>query len=383
MDILPFDKIIKKYRKLKCPEGVFDPTTIPWKRNKYFVLCSERSIGKTTNILLMGMCAHEILGTQVQYIRQHEDMLTPKNLRQLFDTILAYDYVSKVTDGKWKDLYYFAAGWHYCNKDENGKIIEKDEKPFMKCLAINKNEFYKSTYNAPFGDWIIFDEFCSRYYPQDEFVAFCDLTRTIIRSRKCPVVILLGNTLDRYNQYFSEMELLGVSTTMPLGEHTEVTTAKGTPIYVSFPTLEKTPAKLEFNRLFYGFRNKKLGAITGDDWALTPMQRIDPTDDARDILYKNVFVLYEDNIIQLEVAYSEKYGTHVLAHFAKRTYEDSRIYSVALMVDGRYRYRFGYDTIDKMLWGLYERKKFYYATNSVGVLIDKYVDTAKTNRRLY
>lgn len=383
--MLPFDKTAKAYKKLKCPEGVYDPTTIPWKRNKYFVLCSERSIGKTTNILLYGMCMREEDGkTQLQYIRQHEDMLTPKNLNNLFATIEAFGYVEKVTKGKWKDLYYYSRGWYYCNKDENGKIVEKDTAPFMVCLGLNRNEYYKSSYNAPFGNFIIYDEFVSRYaISQDEFIMFCDVTKTIIRGRSEPVIVMLGNTLDRYNMYFSEMELLGITTSMPLGEHTETATAKGTPIYVEFPTGGKTHHKLEINRLFYGFKNKKLGAITGDDWAIVPMQHIDSHDDEREILFKNIYVLYEGNVLQLEFAYSPSYGSHVLAHMAKAPHDDSRIYSADLMIDSRYRYKFGYDDIDKLIWTLYERKKFYYASNTVGVLIDKYVDTCKQQRRLY
>lgn len=381
--MLPFDKAIREYKKLGCPEGVYNPCNMPWKRNKYFVLCSERSIGKTTNILLFGMCLHEIDNTQLQYIRQHEDMLTPKNLSNLFATIEAYGYIEKVTKGKWKDLYYYSRGWYYCNKDENGKVVEKDASPFMICLGLNRNEYYKSSYNAPRGNYLIFDEFCSRYYGQDEFISFCDVTKTVIRGRSEPVIIMLGNTLDRYNQYFSEMELLGITTSMPLGEHTETTTAKGTPIYVEFPTAEKTTHKLELNRLFYGFKNKKLGAITGDDWALTPMQHIDSRDDEREILFKNLYMIYEGNTIQLEFAFSPRYGSHVLAHFANAPHDDSRVYTVELMLDSRYRYKFGYDDIDKLIWTLYERKKFYYATNSVGVLVDKYVDTCKQQRRLY
>lgn len=384
MNMLPFDKIIREYNKLKCPSDVYNPTRLPLKRNKYFVLVSERSVGKTTNVLLFAMCAHKVAGVQVQYIRQHTDMITPKTSRQLFDTILRYDYVSKLTGGKWSSVTYWAAGWYYCNIDQNGKVTERDEKPFMFCLGLNRSEDYKSVYNAPTGNIVIFDEFISRYYRQDEFIEFCDVVKTIIRDRQEPIIFMLGNTLDRYNHYFAELELLPVSTSMPAGEHTEIITAKGTPIYFEIITREKTPERLTFNKLFFGFKNKKLGSITGEDWAITPVQHIDDKDaDQREIIHKAIYLSIENQLIQLELAYSQKYGTHILAHAAKKTYPDSRIYSIDMMQDSRYRYRFGYDSLDKLIWSLYNRKKFYYANNLIGVLVDKYATYAIKAKALY
>ena len=382
MQTLNFKKINQEYAKLKCPEGIFNPTTLPFTQDKYFVLCSERSVGKTTNVLLWGMCAHKIQNTELIYFRQTENMIEPKTLRSLFKTINEFNYVSKLTGGKWNSVTYWARGWFYCKKDDTGKVLEQDPEPFMRCLSIQKNEDHKSSFNAPRGDIIIYDEFVSSYCPQDEFVRFCDLVKTVIRDRFAPIIFMLGNTIDRYHQYFHEMELLPVTTSMPLGEHTEVITQKGTPIYIEFVTKERTPERLTFNKLFFGFKNKKLGAITGEDRALTPMQHIDP-DDEPEIAAKNFYVLFENYILNLELAYSERYGTHVLAHFAKQTYPDSHIYSCDIMQDYRYRYRFGSDKIDKLIWTLYERKKFYYASNSVGVLIDKYYNRAKTVQRLY
>ena len=382
MQTLNYNKIFREYQKLKCPSEVFDPLKLPYNRDKYFVICSERSIGKTTNILLFGMVAHEVQGTQIQYIRQTEVMLEPKNMRQLFDTVLAFDYVSKITKNKWNSVLYYARGWYYCNRDEAGKVTDQDTKPFMFCLAINRNIIYKSTYNAPDGDIIIFDEFISKFIPQDEFVDFCDLVKTIIRERQQPIIFMLGNTIDRYHEYFSEMELLQISTTMPLGQHTETITPDGTPIYIEFATREKTEEKRTLNRLFFGFRNKKLGAITGSDWAITPMQHIDKTDEP-ELITRNLYISHEDYYINLELVQSEKYGLHVLAHFAKQPYADSHIYSLDYMLDYRYRFRFGSDKLDRLIWTLYERKKFYYSNNSVGALVEKYVSRCKNDDSLY
>lgn len=382
MQTLNFQKIISEYKKLKCPTDVYNPCKLPFDRDKYFVICTERSIGKTTNILLFGMLAHKIHGTQIQYIRQTEVMIEPKNMRQLFATIEKFDYIQKITKNRWSSVLYYARGWYYCNRDDNGKVIEQDEKPFMYCLAINRNMIYKSTYSAPDGDILIFDEFCSKFYPQDEFIDFCDLVKTIIRERTSPIIFLLGNTIDRYHPYFSELELLNITTSMPLGEHTETITSGGTPIYIEFATREKTAEKIRLNKIFFGFRNKKLGSITGADWSITPVQHIDKTDDP-EIIAKNFYINIESYLINLELATSEKYGLHILAHFAKQTYPDSHIYSLENMLDYRYRYKLGHDKLDRLIWTLYERKKFYYQSNNVGALVDKFIQRCKNDKRIY
>lgn len=382
MQTLNFQKIISEYKKLKCPTDVYNPCKLPFDRDKYFVICTERSIGKTTNILLFGMIAHEIHGTQIQYIRQTEVMIEPKNMRQLFATIEKFDYIPKITKKRWTSILYYARGWYYCNRDDNGKVIEQDEKPFMYCLAINRNMIYKSTYTAPDGDILIFDEFCSKFYPQDEFIDFCDLVKTIIRERTSPIIFLLGNTIDRYHPYFSELELLNITTSMPLGEHTETITSGGTPIYIEFATREKTAEKIRLNKIFFGFRNKKLGSITGADWSITPVQHIDKTDDP-EIIAKNFYINIESYLINLELATSEKYGLHILAHFAKQTYPDSHIYSLENMLDYRYRYKLGHDKLDRLIWTLYERKKFYYQSNNVGALVDKFIQRCRNDKRIY
>ena len=378
---LNFQKINNLYKKLKCPPEVFDPSKLPFDRDKYFVLCSERSVGKTTNVLLWGMCAHEVHGTQIQYIRQFDEMLAPKRMKQLFDTILKFDYIKKLTKGRWNSCEYYARGWTY-TKVEDGKIIEKDTKPFMYCLGLNQNDFFRSTYNAPTGDVLVVDEFISSYMPKNEFVILCDMIKTIIRERTSPVIFMLGNTLDRYHNYFEEMELLPISTTMPLGQHTESITSKGTPIYIEFVTREKTPEKIHLNKIFFGFKNPRLGSITGDDWVIIPYQHIDPTDEP-EVLLRNFYIEIEDYLIQLELVRSEKYQVHVLAHFATKTYPDSHIYSYKEMLDYRYRFRFGHDKADRIIWTIYDRKKFFYSSNSVGSLVEKYVKICSKDSSQY
>jgi len=382
---LNFNKIIKEYRKLGCPPNVFNPCELPLTRNKYFWICTERSVGKTTNVLLFGMIANKVEGTQIQYIRQFAPMIERRNLRQLFATIKSFDYIPKITEGHYTDVVYQSKGWYYCNYAEDGTILDRAPDPFMNCLSIDQNELYKSTYNAPKGDIIIFDEALSTRYPQDEFIRLCDLIKTIIRDRTTPIVFCLANTIDRQHQYFYEFELNDIVSSLPLGQHSETITSGGTPIYIDFYTPERSEVKQRHNSLFFGFRSKKLGAITGKDWSITPMPH-PRRDDDRKVLFRSTYLLYEDRLIQLELCHSEYDGMHVIAHFSTtEPKKDAIIYSMGLMIDWRYHYKFGSSKskLDSMIWTLYERKKWFYSSNAVGAICNKYYQTAKDYRRLY
>lgn len=380
-----FKAVIKKYRSLKCPIGYFNPCGLPYNVDKYFIICTERSTGKTTNVLLFAMCAQWLFGNQIAYVREYSDMIERRNLKQLFATIKDYGYIELITEGHYTDLVYQSHGWYYCNYDEEGKVADRSTDPFMLCLSVDQSDLYKSTLNMPTCSFIIFDEFISRgRMRQDSFIDWCDICKTIIRSRLDVWIFMLANTIDRNHQYFYEMELNDIVNSMPLGTSTEMVTHGGTPIYIDFYQPGVSPERTEHNRLFFGFKNKKLGSITGSDWSITPMPH-PKADDSRQIIARCWYIKYEDKWINLELCKNENDGLHVIAHFSTKQPEkrDSVIYSMGLMIDWRYHYKFGHTDADKLIWTLYERKKWYYTSNAVGAVVEKYYQTAKDYRRLY
>lgn len=102
----------------------------------------------------------------------------------------------------------------------------------MCMLSIDNAENYKSSYNAPYGDLIIFDEFIGKYYYRNEFVRFNDLLKTIIRDRQSPIIVLLANTIDKNSQYFNELEIYNTVQNMKQGDSEIITSERGTNIYV-------------------------------------------------------------------------------------------------------------------------------------------------------
>ena len=103
--------LLKEYNKLGIPKEYHTPARYNFNNSNYFVELSERSVGKTTNWLLFGMVMNKYYGTVIQYIRQTSDMITPKYLKQLFETIILNGYIEKITDGEFNNVQLKANKW--------------------------------------------------------------------------------------------------------------------------------------------------------------------------------------------------------------------------------------------------------------------------------
>lgn len=370
-------KIRREFKKLQIPDDVYNPCICPWELAKYFVVNSERDVGKTTNFLLLGMVMNRLYDTQIQYVRQIESMIMPKSLKNLFATIVEYGYVEKVTEGEWNTVYYHSRRYYYAKADENGNITEIAPTHFMFCCSVDKAIDLKSGYNAPVGDMIIFDEFIGKYYYNNEFVSFEDLLKTIIRGRRSPVVVMLANTLNPHSQYYNELEIYDKITTMHAGDSTTIKTAKGTVIYIELigVSAKKKTKRTIVNRLFFGFKNPLLGSITGEsDWALDSYQHIPETDDEHkpEIITRQLYIFHNEKYVRLDVVKHHELGLCIYAHWATRVYKDSYILTVEARHDMRYHYSAGSGKVEKLLKTAIRENRIYYATNDIGSFVENY-----------
>ena len=176
-------KLEKYFKKLGVSDIVLNPLDFDVWKYVYNIFLSERSRGKTTNFLLLGLIFNKLYGTVIQYIRQTEDDIKASNLQLLFDVIISNHYVEFLTDGEYNTIIYNARRFYYAYV-ENNEIKRKASKSICNVLSIQKQQDIKSTYNCPLGDFIIFDEFISNAYYKNEFSEFMQLLKTIIRERK-------------------------------------------------------------------------------------------------------------------------------------------------------------------------------------------------------
>lgn len=375
-------KLIKKeFNKLNVPKEFHTPINYNFNDSNYFVELSERSVGKTTNWLLWGMCQNKLYGTVIQYIRQTDDMITPKYLKQLFETIILNGYIEKLTNGEFNNVQLKANKWRYIHVDEDGKIDKIANKHFMYNLCINFSEVYKSTYNEPLGDLVIFDEFISKTYLPDEFIYFLDVVKTIQRERRNLKIVMLANTLDIYNQYLHELCIFDNVQSMHVGQHTTLTTTGGTTISISIiqPNYALRNKKNISNNLYYGFTNSKLNSIRGGGWNFKKAQHI-PRIDYNSIL-RNVYVLHNNKLLNLELV-KNKLGYCVYVHWSYYTYDDSIIYTLDEMNDRRYIYSLGLnEKISKIIWKLYKQNMFFYSSNDCQNFLENYIKCCKNSKK--
>lgn len=370
-------KILRKdFKALKIPKDVYDTSKNPFETSYIFVDVSERSVGKTTNWLLLGMLMYVRYGTIIQYIRQNELMITPKNMKDLMKTVKQFNYIEKITKGKYNDCIYKSRRWTFVHVNDKGEIDLIDNSHFMMSLSIDKSEIYKSSYNAPTGDLIIFDEFTSKHYSTDEFVYFLDLVKTIQRERQSVKIVMLSNTLDVHNQYFHELEIFGTISKMNVGDKRDVITDGGTSIHINFiePNLQLKEKKSISNMLYYGFKNPKLNAITGlnGTWALKNCQRI-PKNKTYKSVDRHIYISHNNLLLNLEIVDIEGIGIAMYIHYATFTYDDSIILTLDFIYDNIHKYKLGGKKLQKMILNMFEKNKIYYASNDVNSLFENYL----------
>lgn len=372
-------KLIKKeWNKLKMPKNVaYDPFHVPFDVNNvnhcsYYFFASKRGVGKTTTMLLLGLILFKLYGVVIQYIRQKEDMLRPKFAQELMKTILECGYIEKLTEGRWNYAYYYANKWVFCNLSEAGKIEEKTAIHFMYELSIDQSFTYKSNYNAPHGDWIVFDEMLGRKYEPNEFIYFMDILSTIIRKRQGVRIILLTNAIDEYSEYFEEFEIEEQLKKLKRGDCDICTSSGGTKIYVEkIDQNDKNAARL--NKEYFGFKSPMLYAITGEgDWNVRVCKHWDLEDEEAELIDRTHYIKMGLNMVRLELMRSPKYGYHVRIQKATKIYPDSIIYTMDEIEDARYRHSKGYSKVDRFLWDLLVKDKWHYRTNSQKNFVDKY-----------
>lgn len=364
--------IRKEWNRLKMPKDVaYDIFHIPWQRTAYTMLISKRGVGKTTSVMLLGLILFKLYGVQIQYIRQTDDMTTPKYAQELMSTILSCGYIEKLTNGRWNYAVYHAKRWVYANIDGSGKVVEKSDIHFCYTLSIDHSFDYKSNYNSPHGDLVCFDEFIGKRYYPNEFIYFLDILSTIIRKRTGVPIVMLSNAIDEYSEYFDEFEINEEVRQMKRGDCRICESSGGTRIYVEMINHhDKNAARL--NREYFGFKNPRLYAITGEGEWNVPLCKHYDIEDEPQVLDRTHYIKMGLNLLAIELCYSDKYGHHVRAHKATKIYKDSIVYTMDLIDDKRYRKGRGWSKYDKFIWTLLQRDLWHYATNSEKNFVDKY-----------
>ena len=379
-----YKEAIKLYKSLHCPSDTLNiiGDILPYEKAWNMIL-SPRSRGKTTNLILWGMCLNATCGTQIQYIRQRDSQLVPKLCGKLCDVINMpkYKYIEKITNGRYNNVWYYGRKWYYRLIDENGEVIEKSETPFMSCIAVDQNQNLKSVYNAPNGDFIIFDEFLTKNgYLPDEFVLLNDLLSTIIRQRDTASIYLVGNLIDKYSIYFDELYLTDIIQEITWGEHRNVNCG-GTELHLFTLPLDMTAKRQKVNKKYFGWNNQMLTSITGNKGLWQMKQYPKPPKGDFEVIDK-AYIYKNGKYCAREIRKDETNHLYIMIYSDTYGYNPERhiLYTLNSKVGYNKKIRFGlgFTYTDDCVKRLILAKRIFFADNSCGAFLDSYIKDIST-----
>lgn len=378
------------FNKLGVP-AEYDFT--PWEHiteAKYFIQLSQRGLGKTTSALLLGMVMNSLYGTLIEYVRVSRDEIKASTVQEMMNVIEGYKggkYIEILTDGKYNSTYYHWKELYYCRKNEEGKVEEMASVPFLHFSSIDDAKQLKSGYNSPKGDFILLDEFIGDLENRDMAYHFLDLIKTIIRDRLSPVVFMLSNGLDATSIWWDELEIASQVRSMKLGEEKLIKTEKGTKLFVqAINSKKEKKLKTMLNSLFFGFKNPKMTAITGEGELFAgnayPHFTFEQTDKRK--VFNNVVIVYGVEKLRVGLFYSKELGYHIEVMRANnREFEDDVILSTNTAFDLKHQYGLGDTRLNKILGQYIQKRKVYFSSNEVGRIWSRYVNTYLSEKNRY
>lgn len=364
-------KVKRLYESLGVPKEYFNPFECPFGEVKLNVIVSERKTAKTTNLLLLGLCAYWVDGTVLHYVRTRDEMIQNKNILDMYSVIVENGYIARMTKGKYNNVLYKARRWYLCLTGENGEVIETDVNNCTFCMSNDKADVYKSSYTNPKGDLIFYDEFISinAPYRQGDFMAFFNNIDTVVRHRNSAYVFMCANTLDRESQYFYELEIKDIIDVLQIGDHTTIKTDGGMEIYVSLlKGLGFNENNKEHNRLYFGLKSKLLSSISGG-WSTFNYPHIESGE--RDVLGM-CYLIINGNLLRLDVVRRDS-GVWVEVHRATKKPDWAIVFTDEPPNNCYEFYGLG-GKLGKKIFDYYFLRRFKYADNTCGLLVKKYME---------
>lgn len=300
-----WNKVAIEFARLKCPKDIDKPKISELKNTTYYITMSERKRGKTTNWLLVGLILNKLYGVVPQLLRQETSMTTKSIMSDCMGVVNKFGYPEKITKGRWNHIHYdyMSKRFIYAKINNDGKIEEKDESTLIKVLSIDKMYDYKSGYNAPMGDFIIFDEFLSRKFASGEVENFFHIISTVFRDREDCKVIMIANSVIKNNPYFEELNIRRAIQNLKQGEYKRLQTQKGTRLYVEILGKKTDEKTKNVNKTYFGFDSKSVESITGDTlWEYYNLPRIPKKDEQNKIIDRSfAFEIFENEFIGVNI----------------------------------------------------------------------------------
>lgn len=354
-------------------------TRINAKKATYNVIIGERSNGKTYAMLTYALRTYVRNKKQFGYLRRWKEDVTGRRAQRLFSGVVANGEVAKITKGEFTGVHYLAGKFFLCVYDDNGKAIYNDADVIGFTFALSDGEHDKST-SFPNITTIIFDEFLTnKLYLNDEFVLFMNSISTIVRRREDVKIYMLGNTVNKFSPYFSEMGLKHVDKMLQGSiDVYRYGTSKLT-VAVEYCATMNIGDNNSSNH-YFAFNNPKLEMITSGAWEMNIYPHLPVKYRPKDILF-TYFIEFADSVFQCEII---NVDNNLFTYVHRKTTpirkpETTIIYSLDFKPEYYYNrsiYKPTNKHQEKILW-FFRNGKVFYQDNEVGDMIDNFLKVSR------
>lgn len=383
---IDWNKIFRAFKKLGIPEHFYDPTELPIREVNWCALLSNRSVGKTTQLLVVGLLLYKEYKIQTGYIRQTKAMTTSTKTKNLYTTINETGLISKIFGDAWNSTYLWQSYVYLCKRDDMGNMIEKQNDPICILMSVDRSEEYKSSLTLPRCDWLVFDEFLSSSYRTNEIVDLCQLISTVKRNRVSTKIICSTNMTAKYGMYLNEFCIDKVVEKLKPDESKIVDTPLGLHMYVKIidDVRNKDKNHVQENLSYFGFKNKELASITGAEWQIRnyPHLMRPEENESRELITRNVYIYAFGHYVCMEF-----YSSNIMGNYVNfRPYEltippdDAIIFTDQIPKKSNEIYGVGNGTPFLKLWNLYRAHRDYYASNDIGYMVESFIKSIDHTR---
>lgn len=397
--VVDYDKVNYYFDQLKVPADVWTPRHIDLYKADWVVAISKRSRGKTTNVILYNLIIYLMYGSIVPYVRSDDTELKMSFIQHMFEVILQFKYIDKLTNAQYNSVYYHAKHFYLCHLDEDGNRDVTDNKPFMICVSLTMSEDVKSTLNLPLSVHALYDEFMRHTYRTDEFIELCQLLSTIRRDRLHFKVFMLSNMNSPYNQYLKELDIMKFVQKMEPGTWDTYTANRGARLHVEYIADDyashvkdkKLSAAIirraKTTAAMFGFSNPKLKSIVGGGWDFNNYPHLPKRqkDEQRAVVNRDIYLIYYDRVICMELSRSSRIGTYVNCREYTGALRRGTIKFVLTEPSDQLEF-YGWGSprnrVCRLVWNLYSACRFFYSDNEVGRIVEEFVENYRTNRKL-
>lgn len=341
----------------------------------YYMAFGERSNGKTYSALKYAIERYKKYGEQFAYIRRFGEDIRRKNLATLFDGHIENGLLKELYPNEWNLVDYTTGRFTLAYWDDEIRKMVKDKEPMGYAFDLNSMEHHKSV-SYPKITTIIFDEFLSRVgYITNEFVLFTNTLSTIIRDRSNVKIFMIGNTVNKYCPYFTEMGLSHIKNQRPGTVDIYNYADTGLQVAVEYcDPMSKRGGKA--SDVYFAFDNPQLKMITGGAWEIAIYPHLEKRYRPKDII-ANFFISFDGELLHGEIVVTENDYFIFLHPKTTPVKEEESDIVYTDHASGKWNYRVGIgnqsDSLSRYIFRVIKENRVFYSDNETGEILRNYL----------